>query len=599
MLSARSSTWALGISIREPYCTRKKLMKITGVQIQRYRAFDKRTSVPISSMTVVTGPNNLGKSTVLSALEIFFLVVSPRPDRRVSRNTLYTFEKDYPKRYEGKSGRRWPTEILVTFELDTTEVESIKAASGEAPPSVFGVKVEFKWNERLGAFRPTVEITDISSDKVDTAIKDWLKNEVRYVYIPAMRNMQDFGRSAFSELISGALNRVSRSKQRLQAIEKLFEDVKSEIEAVESELVDELRQYLPAVKGMHFTIEDWSLERLVSVGNVEIDDGANTLLQQKGDGFKSLFAISLLQYISKQRYGKNLIFGIEEPEAHLHSSAIYEIKSTLRSLATSFQVIITTHSPILIQRDDIPANVIVESVDGSEFSSTTRAADNLSDIRRSLGIRAHENMTTAEVILVVEGASEETALPSILGTQNSSLAGAFSSGRVRVLSAGGASNIPSVVRALARDAATSLVFVDSDSEGASVADKIRNSGLLQPMDVFRVPLRSGCAETEFEDLFKPSIYLQALCEAIGISISEDEFLSFQKKTGGRGSKFAKWSNVMTLIANNQSIDWKLIEDKAKTAVAKSIAENATTFSADELVWARAISTRISNYLRES
>lgn len=573
-------------------------MKITGVQIQRYRAFDKRTAIPISGMTVVTGPNNLGKSTVLSALEIFFSVVSPRPDRRVARNTLYAFEKDYPKRYEGKSGRRWPTEILVTFELDTGEIESIAAAATEAPPNVISVKVAFKWNERVNAFRPAIEIENITSDKVDTAIKDWLRNEVRYVYIPATRNMQDFGRGAFSELISGALNRVSRSKQRLQAIERLFEDVKSEIAAVESELVEELRQYLPSVKGMHFAIEDWSLERLVSVGNVEIDDGANTLLQQKGDGFKSLFAISLLQYISKQRYGKNLIFGIEEPEAHLHSSAIYEIKSTLRSLATSFQVIITTHSPILIQRDDIPANVIVESIDASEFSSTTRSAQNLSEIRRSLGIRAHENMTTAEVVLVVEGASEETALPSILGTLNSGLANAFSSGRARVLSAGGASNIPSVVRALARDAATCLVFADSDDEGISAADKVRNSGLLQPTDVFRVPARDGCAETEFEDIFNPSVYLDAVCEVTGMTISTEEFFSFQKKSGGKGSKYAKWSKVMSLIANSQSIDWATVEDAAKTAVAKSLAQNASTLSAAELVWVRAISARVSKYLSE-
>ena len=573
-------------------------MKITGVQIQRYRAFDKKTSIPIAGMTVVTGPNNLGKSTVLSALEVFFSVVSPRQERKMARNTFYAFERDYPKRYEGKSGRRWPTEILVTFELDSGEIESIAATAAEAPPSVFCVKVAFKWNERLNAFLPTIEIEDISAEKVNTAIKDWLKNEVRYVYIPATRNMQDFGRGVFSELISGALKRVSRSKQRLQAIERLFDDVKSEIAAVESELVEELKQYLPSVKGMHFAIEDWSLERLVSVGNVEIDDGANTLLQQKGDGFKSLFAISLLQYISKQRYGKNLIFGIEEPEAHLHSSAIYEIKSTLRSLSSSFQVIITTHSPILIQRDDIPANVIVESVEGAEFSSTTRSAQNLSEIRRSLGIRAHENMTTAEVVLVVEGASEETALPSILGTLNASLANAFSSGRARVLSAGGASNILAVVRALAKDAVTCLVFVDSDPEGTTTAERVRNSGLLQAADVFRVPERDGCAESEFEDIFNPSVYLKAVCEVTGMAISTEEFSSFQKKTGGKGSKCAKWSKVMSLIANSQSLDWATIEDAAKTAVAKALAQKAETLSTAELAWARAISTRLTKYLSE-
>ena len=549
-------------------------------------------------MTVVTGPNNLGKSTVLSALELFFSVISPRTDRRIVRSSQYSFDKDYPKRYEGKSGRRWPTEIRVTMELDDTDVSSIAALATEAPPKTLHVKVEFKWSERFNAFRPSIDFEGPSSNHLDPVIMEWLKNQVRYVYIPATRNLQDFGRGAFAELISGALSRVSRSKQRLQAIEKLFEDVKSEIAAVESELVQELQQYLPSVRGMTFAIDDWSLDRLVSVGDVEIDDGANTLLQQKGDGFKSLFAISLLQYIAKQRYGKNLIFGIEEPEAHLHSSAIYEIKSTLRSLADSFQVIITTHSPILIQRDDIPANVIVESIDSSDFASTTRSAHNLSEIRRSLGIRPQENMTTAEVVVVVEGVSEETALPSILGRANSSLVDAFSSGRARVLSAGGASNIQSVVRALARDAATCLVFVDSDNEGSSAADKIRNSGLLQPGDVFRVPEREHCSETEFEDIFDLSIYLNDVCEATGISITQEEFLSFQKKSGNKGSKYAKWSNVMSLIANSQSSEWSRIEDLAKTAFAKSIAKNVSGLSGEQLTWARAIASRISKYLNE-
>lgn len=572
-------------------------MKITTVQIQRYRAFDKRTEIPISGMTVVTGPNNLGKSTVLSALELFFSVISPRVDRRVLRGSQYSYEKDYPKRYQGKSGRRWPTEIRVTMELDNADISSIRELANESPNEILHARVEFAWNERNNAFRPSIYFEDTSSNLAD-AIKEWLKNQVRYVYIPATRNLQDFGRGAFTELISGALSRVSRSKQRLLAIEKLFDDVKSEIAAVEKELVEELRQYLPSVKRMTFAVDDWSLERLVSVSDVAIDDGANTLLQQKGDGFKSLFAISLLQYIAKQRYGKNLIFGIEEPEAHLHSSAIYEIKSTLRILATKFQVILTTHSPILIQRDDIPANVIVESREGSDFASTTRAAHTLSEIRRSLGIRAHENMTTAEVVIVVEGASEESALPSIIGRVNTNLLEAFSSGRARVLSAGGADNIPSVVRALARDAATCLVFVDSDKKGSEVADKISTSGLLQPADIFRVPVREHCIETEFEDIFDPSIYLDDICMKIGINVTVDEFLTYQKRSGKKGSKYAKWSIVMSEIANSQSMEWSTIEDAAKTAVALSITKNASSISTDQLMWARAISSKIAKYLKE-
>jgi putative ATP-dependent endonuclease of the OLD family len=574
-------------------------VQITSVQIQRYRAFDKRVVVPISPLTVVTGANNLGKSTVLSALDLFFSAIVPRGFRRVPRGQPYSYENDYPKRYDGRSGRRWPTEIRVTMRLDEADRDSISAVCGEVPPDTLDVKVEFQWKETVGMFRPIVTFEGISAAALKTAITDWLKSEVSYVYIPATRNVQDFRRGVFSEVISGALSRVSRSKQRLQAIEKLFEDVKTEVAAVETELATELRQYLPSVKSLHFAIDDWSLERLVSVGDVEIDDGANTLLHQKGDGFKSLFSISLLQYIAKQRYGRNLIFGIEEPEAHLHSSAIYEIKSTLRTLASSFQVIVTTHSPILIQRDDIPANVIVESAGGEAFASVTRSAHNLSDIRRSLGIRPHENMTTAEVVLVVEGPTEETALPSILGRVNEDLANAFSSGRVRVLSAGSAANIPSVVRALARDAATCLVLVDSDQEGALAADKIRNSGLLQSSDVFRVPERDGCAETEFEDLFSPDIYLQELCAATDLSVSIEEFLEFQQRSGRRGNRSDKWSKVMASIANAQAMDWTSIEDVAKTTFAASLKKHATSLPSSQVSWLRGIAAKLTRYLSEA
>jgi predicted ATPase len=573
-------------------------VKITNVQIQRYRAFDKKVEVPISRLTVVTGPNNLGKSTVLSALELFFSAIEPRMTRRISKDKQYSYENDYPKRYEGKSGRRWPTEIQVTMELDDTDITAISATIDKRPPKTLDARVEYQWKEKLGAFRPNISFDNASDGPLRDAILDWLQSQVRYVYIPATRNVQDFRRGVFGELISGALSRVSRSKQRLQAIEKLFSDVKAEIATVESELAVELRQYLPSVKSLTFSIDDWSLERLVSVGDVEIDDGARTLLQQKGDGFKSLFSISLLQYIAKQRYGRNLIFGIEEPEAHLHSSAIYEIKSTLRDLANSFQVIVTTHSPILIQRDDIPANVIVESAGGAEFASVTRSAHNLSDIRRSLGIRPHENMTTAEVVIVVEGASEETALPAILGQINAQLIEAFSSGRARVLSAGGAPNIPSVVRALARDAATCLVLVDSDNEGNVVADKIRSSGLLQPNDVFRIPARDGCTETEFEDMFDPTIYLSDVCAATDISLCAEEFIQVQRQSGSRGTRYAKWSKVMSTVANQQSMEWASIEDAAKTAFAKSLVTRCSLLPPDQVNWTRAIASKIVRYLSE-
>lgn len=311
-------------------------MKIRKVCIRRYRAFDQRADIPLKDMTVLTGPNNLGKSTVLSALDLFFSVFQPRSSFRVSRTLRYSYENDYPKNWEGRQGRRWPTQIRISIVLDPDDVELISTDLPNPIARAIEVIVEFKWHHRYGTFRPEVTVEGPNTDEEKSALVDWLRENVRYVYIPAARNINDMRRGVFGELISGALNRVRRSRQRLEALERLYEDVKQEISDVETELISELQQYLPDVRGLTFDVGELDIDRLVSVGDVEIDDGAKTPLALKGDGFKSLFTISLLQYIARQRFGSNLIFAIEEPEAHLHSSAIYEIKSTLRSLAESF-----------------------------------------------------------------------------------------------------------------------------------------------------------------------------------------------------------------------------------------------------------------------
>ncbi|WP_322038969.1 ATP-dependent nuclease [Burkholderia diffusa] len=574
-------------------------MKILKIEIRRYRAFDKSVVIPLNNFTVITGPNNLGKSTVLSALDLFFSFFERRGARGRS-GLSYNYDVDYPKRYQGRSGRRWPTEIWVDMELDDDDISIISGAGDYEIGREIKVGIKFEWNDRLKLFQPNVYRTGPDSVEMDSNLFQWLSQHVRYVYISAERGVTNFRRTIYDELVSGALARISRSKQRLQALEKLFDDVRTELAVVETELVEELRKYLPSVKGMNFSIDDWSLGRLVTVNDVVVDDGANALLRHKGDGFKSLFSMSLLQYVARQKSKRNLIFAIEEPEAHLHSSAIYEIKGALRKLSSDFQVLCTTHSPILIQRDDIKANVVVESSGrDDDFYSTARAAGKLEDIRKSLGIKPHENMTTAEVVVVVEGASEETALPGILARVSEALAVAFASGRVKILSAGGAANIPAVVRALARDAVTCLVFVDGDDEGKLAAKRVSESGHMLPEDVYFVPARADCPESEFEDLFAPEIYLGAVSLSVAFDIPPEAFLDAQRRSGGRGRRCAKWSVVMERIFAAQGMQWERLSDTVKSAVATAVLGHAATFRVEELNWARGIAGKINRYLSET
>ncbi|KWF60030.1 hypothetical protein WT57_29085 [Burkholderia pseudomultivorans] len=207
-------------------------------------------------------------------------------------------------------------------------------------------------------------------------------------------------------------------------------------------------------------------------------------------------------------------------------------------------------------------------------------------------------MTTAEVVIVVEGASEETVLPAVLGRLSAALATAFSSGRVKVLSAGGAANIPAVVRALARDAATCLVFIDGDDEGRAASKRVSESGHMLREDVFEVAGRPDCPDTEFEDLFAPDVYLNAVSQCVAFDITPDEFHDAQRRSGGKGRRCAKWSVVMERILNAQGMSWDAMSDDVKSAVAASVAEHAKTCRLEEIGWGRGLAGKVARYLSE-
>ncbi len=576
-------------------------MKLILFQIRRFRAFDSDVSIPLSDFTVLTGPNNLGKSTVLKALDLFFAEIGGKQRSpfqiRTDRPERYSPEIDYPKLYEGKPGRRYSTRLTGRFEFSDGDIEFVKINHSLAlPPSVDLTLEIHKENEKI--IRQLTLSPLQNQDDEDTFLR-WFVSSFRYLYIPANRNVSDFRRSVFSEIVSGAIQKVKNSRQRLSALENLYADVRSLIGNVEGQLIHDLQPYLPELKDIKFVLDEPEILNFISLGDVQIDDGARTSITQKGDGVKSLFVMAILQFLAKQHYQRNLMFGIEEPEAHLHSSAIYDTKAGLRSLSSSFQILITTHSPILVQRDNVAANIIIDRKPGSDFSCVAVQAKNLSQIRQSLGIRPQENLTTANVTLVVEGATEERILGKLLVHLKPDLAKAIVDGSVRVLGAGGASKSLSVIRALARDAASCVVMFDSDIAGLRAFDEVKNSGLVNILDLFTVPARSGCAETEFEDHFSPDIYIAAIADACGCSFDSSLYLAARTKSGNAKTKMKKWSDVMTNLVQSCGRNWPDIENTAKQAFATAILRDLVKSVSQNTIWLGSIGDRVVSNLKET
>ncbi len=78
-------------------------------------------------------------------------------------------------------------------------------------------------------------------------------------------------------------------------------------------------------------------------------NNAQIPLSSIGSGFEMMFSLIYSYYLAKQN-GKKLIILIDEPELHLHPEIQKKFVEFLMEISKDFQVILTTHSPILVKQ---------------------------------------------------------------------------------------------------------------------------------------------------------------------------------------------------------------------------------------------------------
>jgi putative ATP-dependent endonuclease of the OLD family len=290
---------------------------------------------------------------------------------------------------------------------------------------------------------------------------------------------------------------------------------------------------------------------------VIVDDGTPTDLEFKGDGVQSLAAVSVIQHYSSQTArAKEFILAIEEPEAHLHPRAIHALRAALRETAAKQQVVMTTHSPLFVNRIQIQSNVIVER-------TKARPATTVQELRDILGVRAADNLQHAEVVLVVEGPEDELAMRSLVAHRSERLRQALADGTVAIRPLHGGGNLSYVLAELRDSLASVHAFLDCDQAGKVAARAALDEGLLDRPDRTFATL-VGAKESEFEDMVDPAVYEETFRDQFGVKVGHPWMNRL-----GKG----KWSSRLAFVvrASGQSWDENDIT-RYKRAVAQAVAD---------------------------
>ena len=160
-----------------------------------------------------------------------------------------------------------------------------------------------------------------------------------------------------------------------------------------------------------------SVESKITDDNIlkfDILDG-DILLDKKTEissGYKFILSFLTSIFISdSENIEENNIIVIDEPELHLHPSAIREMRKLLLELSKNNYIIISTHSPYMIDYDDLESNTHYYLVDKSDTRGTfiTKLEDkSFSDnelFESAFGISFMSDLLASK-ILIVEGETD-------------------------------------------------------------------------------------------------------------------------------------------------------------------------------------------------
>ncbi|OOF86428.1 ATP-dependent nuclease, partial [Rodentibacter ratti] len=474
------------------------------------------------------------------------------PDRY--RENDYIWDRDYPISLQ-ESKRAKPTEFRLEFELNSEEQIEFKDEIGSSLNGSLPILITIDRNSRPDILVVKSGKGSSSLNRKSAKIAEYIGRKIYFNYIPAIRTGETF-LDVIDDALNEALLSIENEPRYLQAIETIKELQKPIIDKLSDTIKLSLSEFIPNINDVEIKLNEAKRRfHLRRSYNVNIDDGHKTDISLKGDGVKSLSALGMLKNISNIN-GVYSLIAIEEPESHLHPEAIHILKDKIYGLKDSNQVIISSHNPLFVDRENISNNIIVNS--GSAI-----VARNVRMVRDILGVRASDNLTNSNFVLVVEGEEDLISLRVLLSHFSSDLSKALKNHQLIIDKLGGAGNLSYKLSSLRSMLCNYHVLLDNDKAGKDAFSKAERDKLLTLKNVTYINC-NGMNESEFENCLDLSLYKDSIESLYGVSLDCREYKQNASK---------KWSERMKVCFKSQGKDWgDKVEREVKSLVANLVAE---------------------------
>jgi predicted ATP-dependent endonuclease of OLD family len=378
-------------------------MKILKVKLENFRSYEKETEINFSDLSVFVGKNDIGKSTILEALDIFFnentgIIKMDKDDiNKKSGNEdikISVVFIDFPKELTIDTTN--PTKLEHEYLLSNDGyLEIVKKYPKAGKEKVF-IKANHPTNDSCSNLL-LKKITDLKTiltsnniickDKTKSAVirnsiwqhysNDLQLNEIEIdvteadakniwdqlkKYMPLYALFQsDRGNSDNDNEVQDpmklAVKEILKDVDLSNRLNGIADEIKAKLDEVASKTLEKLNEMNPDIANTLTPVipDPEKLKWAEVFKNVSITGDDDIPVNKRGSGVKRLILLNFFRAEAERRRTEgsatSIIYAIEEPETSQHQEHQRKLIDAFKRLASAehTQILLTTHSPAIVK----------------------------------------------------------------------------------------------------------------------------------------------------------------------------------------------------------------------------------------------------------
>lgn len=322
-------------------------MRIARITVENFRSIES-VSVATIPFSIFVGQNNHGKTNFFEAIDWFFTAKSSSDEERFCK----------------QPGAKISVQLDFEFVLETDIQKLSTEAAKTKIQTMLDGSTSFSVRKTSDDHKRTYIVGGIDKGNpsgLDNAINEFLP---KLEYVNTRVRLDDVAKykdkNPIGAMLSGVLTAIVESSEDYKNFKTqfntLFEGETSEVRAELNKLGIAVEIYLrkqfPDGTKIKFHVNPPLFTDLLKSFETSVDDGIETRAEDKGDGMQRAIMLSIIQafadYRRRQLGGGSFLFLIDEAELHLHPSAQRALKQALLDICETDQVLVNTHSSVLV-----------------------------------------------------------------------------------------------------------------------------------------------------------------------------------------------------------------------------------------------------------